>query len=93
MTWATRVFNWMLNAPRELSAKDLEVRYHVQHPRRVLADLRAQGCIEESHRVGGERFWQVCANAPRPVDRRIDNARQRTHIALRARQLKRLARA
>jgi hypothetical protein len=92
MTWAKRVFKFIESAQQPVSAKRLEIAYQVPEPRRVLASLRQQDCIEEAFRLGGERFWRIKPGAGIPEDRRIEQARQRAPIALRARQIKRLRR-
>lgn len=92
MTWAKRVFKFIESAQQPVSAKRLEIAYKVPEPRRVLADLRQQDCIEEAFRQRGERFWRIKPGAVVPQDRRIEQARQRAPIALRARQIKRLRR-
>ena len=89
MTWAKRILGFIANDPQPVSATRLELAYGVPHPRRELASLREQGCIELAFSVGRERFWKVRVEAPMPVDRRLEN---KTHIALRARQIKRLRR-
>lgn len=88
MTWAKRCFQFIATAPREVSAKDLEVRYNVPHPRRVLGELRQQNCIEPAFRVGRETFWRAIPGAPQPVDRREQNATRIQPMGVRARQLK-----
>jgi hypothetical protein len=88
MTWAKRCFQFIATAPREVSAKDLEVRYNVPHPRRVLGELRQQNCIEPAFRVGRETFWRAIPGAPQPVDRRELSNKPSISLARRARQLK-----
>lgn len=88
MTWTRRCFDFMVNAPREVSAKDLEVSYSVPHPRRVLGELGQQGCIEEAFRKGKEKFWRVRPGASPPVDRRETHAKRIQPMGVRARQLK-----
>ena len=78
----------MVSAPREVSAKDLEVRYAVPHPRRVLGELRQQGCIEAAFRQGKETFWRVRPGAAPPVDRREVSNKPSLLRARSARQLK-----
>ncbi len=92
MTWAKRVFKFIESAQQPVSAKRLEIAYSVPKPRTVLADLRQQNFIEEAFRLRGERFWRLKPGAIAPTDLRIEQARQRAPIALRARQLKRLRR-
>jgi hypothetical protein len=92
LTWTRRCFDFMVSAPREVSAKDLEVRYAVPHPRRVLGELRQQGCIEAAFRQGKETFWRVRPGAAPPVDRREIHAKRIQPLGVRAKQLKRRGR-
>lgn len=89
-------FDLYLKAPRAYSAKDLEARlpFHVVNARKITCALRAQGCIQESFRLGCERFFEVVPGAAPPVDLRAANDPQRARQArlMRIRQARRNAR-
>jgi len=85
------VLEWLRESPGGLSSIDLERKYCVTHPRRVLTQLAADGLIEESHRSGNEIFWKAVAGKDLPADKRIERMKSLQPMAVRARAMRRLA--
>ena len=84
---------------RAFSATDLAVRLPVQvaNPRALTHELKSRGLITQAFRQGGQAFFVKTAGALVPVDARKEPdrlaaarlARQKKHLAKRARQAKR----
>ena len=84
---------------RAFSATDLKVRLPVQvaNPRALTSALKSRGLITQAFRQGGQAFFVKTAGALVPVDARKEPdrlaaarlARQKKHLAKRARQAKR----
>lgn len=91
MTWGARVLEWLKESPGGLSSIDLERKYCVTHPRRVLGQLAADGLIAESHRSGNEIFWKPVDGKDLPADKRIERMKALQPMAVRARAMRRLA--
>ena len=86
-------FELYLAAPRAYSAKDVEARLSIDvaNARKITCALRVRGCIQESFRLGSEKFFEVVPGAAPPEDLRTVNDPKRARQArlMRIRQARR----